>query len=178
MKRLQAGLVVTCGALVGIGCGCAPEMEGSAVSGLTQRDALEGASDPEVVEGDPEATGGIAGQGAEEPPIRSTDGAVIGLEDSDLAGTVNLAPGSELSGQIDLYCCNDGSYTVYVYEGGLCGDPDSWLVENSARVAQLSCSNDVGSAPYVRDPSDFATAAFVVYDASGKALGCADVEAE
>lgn len=145
-------------------------MEGSAVSGLTQQDAVEAASDPEL--------SGAAGQGAEEPQHRSTDGAIYGIDDSELAGSVNFAPGSDWSGQIEVFCCREGSYSVYVYEGGRCSDPESWDVEQSSRVAELACSHDVGSAGYVRNPSEAATSAFVIYDAAGNAAGCADVEVE
>jgi len=170
MKPLQIGFVVAWGALAGAGCGCAPEMEGSTVAELTQQDALEAASDPEL--------GGAAGQGAEEPEQRSTDGAIYALDEGELAGSVSFAPGSAWSGEIEVFCCREGSYSVYVYEGGRCSDPDSWDVELSSRVAELSCSRDVGSAGYVRTPSEAATSAFVIYDATGNAAGCADVATE
>jgi hypothetical protein len=144
-------------------------MEGSAVSQLTQQDSVEAASDPEVT--------GAAGQGAEEPE-RATEGAINELNGSELAGVVTFAAGSAWSGEIDVFCCREGSYSVYVYEGGHCSDPESWDVERSARVADLACSRDVGSAAYVRDPSQVSTSAFVIYDASGNAAGCADVETE
>lgn len=167
MKALRLGLLLACGAGAA-GCGCAPEMEGSSISELTQNDPLEGA----------------AGQGAEElepdakPAPRSTDGQIIGLDGDDLTGTVSFAAGTQWSGAVDLFCCRDGSYTVFVYEGGTCSDPETWAVEASARVATVTCDQDVGSAAYVRDPSSEPSAAFVIYDAAGNALGCADVETE
>ena len=168
MNRLQLGLVIACGALAGAGCGCAPEMEGSAVSELTHSGELEG----------------IAGQGAEElvpepePESHSTDGVIVGLDGGPLTGTVGFAPGTQWSGEVELFCCRDGNYTVFVYEGGICEDPETWSVEASARLAEITCSHDLGSAAYVRDPSSEPTAAFVIYDAAGGALGCADVTAQ
>jgi len=144
-------------------------MEGSAVSQLTQQDAVEAATDPELA--------GAAGQAADKPE-RSTEGAIYGLHDSELAGVVTFAAGSAWSGEIDVFCCREGSYSVYVYEGGRCSDPESWDVERSARVADVACSRDVGSAEYVRDPAQASTSAFVIYDAAGNAAGCADVETE
>jgi hypothetical protein len=176
MKQLQLGLVIACGTFAGAGCGCAPEMEGSTVSQLTQRDSVEAATNDEVATNDPEI-GGAAGHAADAPEP-STEGAINALEGSELAGVVTFAPGSAWSGEIDVFCCREGSYSVYVYEGGRCSDPDSWDVEQSARVADLACSNDVGAAAYVRDPSQASAAAFVIYDAAGDAAGCADVETE
>jgi hypothetical protein len=167
MKALRLGLLLACGAMAA-GCGCAPEMEGSAVSELTQSDPLEGA----------------AGQGAEElepepeSAPRSTDGSIIGLDGAELTGTVSFAAGTQWSGEVELFCCRSGSYTVFVYEGGTCGDPETWAVESSTRVAEVTCDHDVGSSAYVRDPSSESSAAFVIYDAAGNALGCADVETE
>lgn len=183
MKRFQLGLVISCGALAGAGCGCAPEMEGSTIAQLTQQDSVEQDSveqdpveqDP-VEETDPEISG-AAGHAADAPEP-STEGPIYGLGGSELAGTVTFAPGSAWSGDVDVFCCREGNYSVYVYEGGRCSDPGSWDVERSARVAELVCSNDVGSAAYVRDPSQASTAAFVIYDAAGTAAGCADVETE
>lgn len=169
MKSLQFGIVIAWGALAGAGCGCAPEAQGSTVSELTQ---LEPARDPEPAGG--------AGQGAEEdePDAPSTEGSIVGFDGNDLTGLVGIAPGAQWSGDIELACCRDGSYSVYLYEGGRCSDPETWDVERSARVAEIACSNDVGSAAYARDPSDASTSAFVIYDATGNALGCADVVAE
>jgi len=144
-------------------------MEGSAVSQLTQRDSVEAATDPKV--------GGAAGHAADEPQP-STEGAIEAVDGSELVGTVTFAPGSAWSGVIDVFCCREGSYSVYVYDGGRCSDPGSWDVEQSARVADLSCSRDVGSVGYVRDPSQAPAAAFVIYDAAGNAAGCADVVTE
>lgn len=176
MKELQLGLVIACGALAGAGCGCAPELEGSTVSQLTQRDSVEAATDDEAATNGPEV-GGAAGHAADAPEP-STEGAIDSLGGSELIGTVTFAPGSAWSGEIELFCCREGSYSVYVYEGGRCSDPESWDVEQSARVADVSCSNDVGAAAYARDPSQASAAAFVIYDGAGTAAGCADVETE
>jgi hypothetical protein len=169
MKSLQLSIAIAWGALAAAGCGCAPETQDSTVSELTR---LEPANDPEPT--------GAAGQGAEEdePAAASTEGSIVGLDGDDLIGLVAIAPGAQWSGEIELACCRDGSYSVYLYEGGRCSDPGTWDVERSARVAEIACSNDVGSAAYARDPSDADTTAFVIYDATGKALGCADVAAE
>jgi hypothetical protein len=170
MKSLRLGIAIAWGALAGAGCGCAQEAEGSTVSELTQ---LEPASDPDW-------TGGGAGQGAAEDELeaRGTEGSIEGLDGNDLIGLVGVAPGAQWSGEIELACCRDGSYSVYLYEGGRCSDPETWDVERSARVAEIACANDVGSAAYARDPSDASTTAFVIYDATGNAIGCADVAAE
>jgi hypothetical protein len=171
MKSLRISIAIAWGALAGAGCGCAPEAQGSAVSELTQ---LEAASDPELI--------GAAGQGGDDPEVEPkrlpTNGTIVGLDGDDLTGSVSLAAGSDWSGEVSLFCCRDGSYSVYAYEGGLCSDPQTWEVEQSTRVADVSCSDDLGSATYARDPSETDTTAFVVYDASGNALGCADVTTE
>ena len=184
MKSLRLGVAITWGALAGtlagMGCGCAPELEsGATVSELTrenselarEKDAVQAATDPDFT--------GAAGQGAPEPePEPEPDGSIFGLGGDGLTGSVSFAAGSLWSGEIAVSCCREGSYSVYVYEGGRCDDEQSWDVERSARVADLSCANDVGSAAYARDPSEATRAAFVIYDAAGSALGCADVSTD
>jgi hypothetical protein len=174
MNSLRVSIAVAGGVLVAAGCGTS-HAEGSAVAQLSR---VEAASDPELTGA---AGQGAAGQGAvetEEAEQLPTDGTIVGLGGDEITGSVTLAAGSAWSGEIALFCCRDGNYSVYAYEGGRCSDPESWLVEESTRLAELSCSEDLGSVDYARDPSDASTTAFVIYDAAGDALGCADVAAE
>jgi hypothetical protein len=173
-------LLIACGVLSL--SACATEVEGSAISSL-RRDGGSGSGSRATVddESSDELTGaaGMSGAMAEDEPRQpSTDGVIYGVHDETLTGSVLPAAGTTLSGVVALYCCRAGNYDVYAYEDGRCSDPDSWLVEKSARVANVSCTNDTGEAPYVRDPAASSTFAFVIYDAAGNAAACADVVAE
>jgi hypothetical protein len=165
MKRASKWLLI-CGVLAL--AGCSAETQGSAVSSLQQRRVDASSSE----------TAGAAGEGAEPPVVertRASNGVIYGVDGDLLTGKVSFAAGTNESGTVDLYCCRAGAYQVYTYEDASCDDPESWAIEGSARIANVSCSNDLGSAPYVRDPSEASTLAFVIYDAAGTALGCADV---
>ena len=151
--------LVACGVLAV--AGCSAETQGSVISGLSRIPR-------------PERTG-AAGSPAEDAAPRS-NGVIYGVDGDLLTGKVSFAAGTMESGTVSLYCCRAGAYDVYTYEDASCDDPKTWDIERSARIAELTCSNDLGSAPYVRDPADAATLAFVIYDAEGTALGCADVE--
>ena len=107
----------------------------------------------------------------------ANDGVIYGVHEDTLTDQCSTlrAPRSR---RVALYCCRAGNYDVYTHEGGRCSDPESWLIEKSARVATVSCSNDTGEAPYVRDPSASSTFAFVIYDAAGNPSACADVVSE
>jgi hypothetical protein len=176
MTHLQERWFLACGVLVISACG-AEVGEHSISNGLQQgsdqgsaeRDALV---DSVVMDEDDSFTG-AAGSPADQPARAS--GTIFGVADPDLTGSVTRAAGSTLSGEVRLYCCRAGTYDVYSYEGGRCDDADSWLVENSARLATVTCEGDSGAAPYVRDPSDASTLAVVIYDAAGAAVGCAEV---
>jgi len=175
MKRLQQLSFLACGVLVLTGCGA--EVEGHSISSGLQKGPELGEAERGVVSGgdDDEVVTGAAGAPAEEPMLPRSNGTIYGVADSELTGSVLRAPGSSLSGSVELYCCRAGNYDVYSYAGGRCDDPDSWQVEHSARLASVTCSGDSGQAPYVRDPGDGSTLAVVIYDAAGDAVGCAEL---
>lgn len=179
MTHLRERWFVACGVLVLTACGA--EAENGAIASSLERGSDPGSAEPDVVADDGDEVGGAAGAPADEPGgpegDRSPD-TIHGVDYSELTGFVMHAPGSSLSGTVELYCCRAGTYDVYSYEGGSCDDVESWRVEHSARLAAVTCSNDSGRAPYVRDPSDATALAVVVYDAAGDAVGCADIAAD
>lgn len=156
--------LVACGVLAL--AGCSAESQGTAISGLSRAPSA----------GHSGAAGAPSEGDEERVPRRSTtDGVIYGVDGDLLTGKVSFAAGTMESGTVDLYCCRAGAYEVYTYEDANCDDPETWEIDRSARIANVTCSNDLGTAPYVRDPADAATMAFVIYDAAGTALGCADV---
>lgn len=179
MTHLQERWFLACGVLVLTACGA--EAEGSAISSSLQRGSDPGSAEASsVAMNDDVEISGAAGAPADDNDQGSAGShdTIYGVDDSELTGFMLPAPGSSLSGTVELYCCRAGTYDVYSYEGGSCDDPDSWRVEQSARLGTVTCSGDSGRAPYVRDPSESSTLAVVIYDAAGAAVGCAELSAE
>jgi len=187
MDRQRLKLLFACGALTV--AACSAEMDSNTTAALTRssergdRAARANSSGDSPVDDAKDAvsesTGPITGAAGSGPepmvPARSTNRVIYGLDGEPLTGKVRLSPGSTISGTVELYCCRAGAYSVYTYEGGRCSDPQTWRVEHSARIADVQCANDLGEAPYVRDPAPTTTFAFVIYDDVGTAVGCADV---
>ena len=131
MTRLLS-LLSICGWLVL--AACTPEAElGSAVAAWQARAGNE-------------ETRGAAGEGAivsgtevtQTAEPQTTNGTIYGLLGAPLTGKVSFAAGTMEAGTIDLYCCRAGAYDVYTYEDASCDDPESWAVERSARIADVT----------------------------------------